>query len=105
MKTIPNSNPTIQTIVSLRTPCVALCPHSGEPQAGSTITIRYTPAAVLLELHAVEEWMKEQQEALDLETFTQRAARDAAAALGVPATVEAHYILRNGLEMIVCARS
>jgi NADPH-dependent 7-cyano-7-deazaguanine reductase QueF len=108
MNTIKNSNPDTQTVVRLSTPCSALCPHSGEPQEGSTLTISYAPAALLLELHAPAEWLQEQAagtEAMDLETLAQRAAKTAAAALGVPASVSAHYVLRGGLEMDVCVQS
>jgi NADPH-dependent 7-cyano-7-deazaguanine reductase QueF len=108
MNTIKNSNPNIETTVRLSTPCAALCPHSGEPQAGSTLAICYTPAAVLLELHAPAEWLQEQSEgteAMDLETLAQRAAQEASRAVGVPVIVEAHYVLRSGLEMDVCTRS
>jgi NADPH-dependent 7-cyano-7-deazaguanine reductase QueF len=108
MNTIKNSNPDIHTTVRLSAPCAALCPHSGEPQAGSVLAICYTPAAVLLELHAPVEWLQEQAagtEAMDLETLAQRAAQEAGKAVGVPVTVEAHYVLRGGLEMDVCTRS
>ncbi|HEU5088543.1 MAG TPA: hypothetical protein VFT99_13900 [Roseiflexaceae bacterium] len=108
MTTLPNSHPDVATLVCLTTPCVALCPHSGEPQAGSTITVRYRPGAALIELHAVQTWLMEQaggSEALDLETLAQRCARWAAACAGVPVTVIARYRLRGDLEMTVCCRS
>jgi NADPH-dependent 7-cyano-7-deazaguanine reductase QueF len=108
MNTIPNSNPGSDTTIELTTPCAALCPHSGEPQAGSTLTIRYRPAAVLLELHAPAQWLQAQaagDEPTDLETLAQKAAHDATAALGVAVEVEARYLLRGGLGMWVCVRS
>lgn len=101
MRTIPNSNPTVPTRITLTTPMHALCPHTGEPQRGSTLAIIYSPAAGLLELHTVEEWLQTQlTEALDVETLTQRAAQAASAAAGVPVSVIARYILRNGLELV-----
>ncbi len=106
MNTIPNANPNVQTRITLTTPIVDLCPHSHEPQAGSTLAIAYSPAALLLELHAVKVWIQTQlTEALDVETFAQRAAQAAAAALGVPVVVTATYKLRNGLELLCECRN
>jgi hypothetical protein len=100
LKTLPNREPTIETRVTLTVPIADLCPHSHEPQAGSTLAISYTVAACILELHAIEEWLPSQcTEAIDLETLCQRAARDAAAALGAEVTATADYQLRNGLRL------
>lgn len=105
MSTITNQHPIIATEVSLTTPIAALCPHSGEPQMGSVVTVAYRPAAVLLELHAVAQWCAEPAtEAMDLETFAQRLAQRAAAALGVAVIVTADYRLAGGLRMRVEVR-
>jgi NADPH-dependent 7-cyano-7-deazaguanine reductase QueF len=108
VKTIPNSNPTVQTTVTLITPYAGACPHSGEPQLGSTISIEYAPADRLLELHAVAEWIapfSAGDEAIDLETVAQRCAVAAAQAVGVPVVVIASYILRNGVRLVCQCRS
>lgn len=102
MQTLPNSHPEIETTVHLTTPYHGACPHSSEPQAGSIITVCYTPADKLLELHAVAQWLRrfsEGTEAIDLETVAQQTAQAAAEALGVPVTIVADYILRNDLRM------
>jgi NADPH-dependent 7-cyano-7-deazaguanine reductase QueF len=100
MNVMPNREPDIQTTVELTTPIADLCPHSHEPQTGSTLTVRYRPSATILELHAVVQWLPSQcAEAIDLETLCQRAARDASAALGVEATAIAHYVLRGGITL------
>lgn len=72
------------------------------------LTISYAPATLLLELHAPAQWLAEQKagtEAMDLETLAQRAAQEASRAVGVPVFIEARYVLRGGLEMVVCVRS
>lgn len=61
----------------------------------------YTPGAVLIELHAIEEYLAELSagsEALDLETVAQMVAMACGAAVG-SCEVRAVYKLRN-LEMI-----
>lgn len=101
IEVIKNSHPETNTTVTLTTPFVGACPHSSEPQAGSTISVTYQPRENLIELHSIENYLKtlaEGSEALDLETVAQlvfMACRDA----GVSAIVEAVYKLRNGLEM------
>lgn len=98
LKTIANSAPRQLTAISLRTPAAALCPHSGEPQPGSTLTIRYTANEQLLDMRAVLVWLATlPHEAIDLETLVQRLATDAASALQTMVTVEGDFILRDGL--------
>jgi NADPH-dependent 7-cyano-7-deazaguanine reductase QueF len=90
------------------TPYHAACPHSGEPQTGSTITVRYAPKDRLIELHAIAQYLAAfsvGDEAVDLETVAQRTARDAGAAVGVPVVVVARYLLRGGLEVVVTCHS
>lgn len=100
MNTIANANPATPTRITLKQPIADLCPHSHEPQIGSSISITYAAADRLLELHAIREWIESQlSEALDVETLTQRAAQAAATALGVPVEVTAHYVLAHNLEL------
>lgn len=92
--------------VALTTPCAGLCPVSGEPREGSTLTLRYQPAAVLIGLDAVALWLGTQtREALDLETLVQRLAHDAAAAAGMAVEAEGAFVLRDGISMTVTAWS
>lgn len=107
LNTIPNTHPELSTRVRLVTPYAGACPHSGEPQPGSTMTLIYTPAALLIELHAVEQYLARfaEGDAIDLETVVQETARDAAAAVGVPVTVIGRFHLRRGLEMVVTCRA
>lgn len=108
MNTIQNAHPEVQTTVELITPYSGACPVSHEPQTGSTITVRYAPAAQLLELHAVQEWLAPfsvGDEAIDLETLAQRLHTAAETALGVPVEVIADYILRNDLRLVCRCQS
>jgi len=88
-------------MVTLTTPFVHACPHSGEPQAGSTVSVTYQPNEYLIELHSVEKYLKtlsEGDDALDLETVVQLVFT-ACQQIGIPAIVKATYKLRNGLEV------
>ena len=101
LNTIKNSHPEIKTVVILTTPFVSACPHSGEPQAGSTISVTYQPNENLLELHSIEKYLQVLSEgdvALDLETVVQLVFT-ACQEIGISASVKAIYKLRNGLEM------
>lgn len=103
MRTIPNSHADIATYITLTTPYTGACPHSGEPQNGSTIAVRYAPKDRLLELHAVTEWLRPLStgtEAMDLETVAQCVAVAARAALDVPVVVIASYVLRDGMRVV-----
>lgn len=103
MKTIANAHPGMSTVVELITPYAGGCPHSGEPQPGTTITVRYAPASLLLELHAVSEWLAPfatGDEAIDLETLAQRLHAAAHEALGVPVEIITDYHLRNGMKLL-----
>jgi NADPH-dependent 7-cyano-7-deazaguanine reductase QueF len=100
LKTITNSNPQQLTALALRTSVQGLCPHSTEPQEGSTLTVHYTAGAQLLDIRAVLAWLAAlPHEAVDLETLVQRLAADAAAALDTSVTVEGDFILRDGLTL------
>ncbi len=52
---IPNGYPTLTMRVRLTYPFAQLCPISGEPQPGSTITISYNAGALLLETKALRQ--------------------------------------------------
>jgi NADPH-dependent 7-cyano-7-deazaguanine reductase QueF len=100
LKTIANSAPQQSTTIFLRTPVAALCPHSGEPQQGSTLSVQYTAGTTLLDMRAVLVWLAAlPHEAMDLETLVQRLAAAAATALQATVTVEGDFILRDGLAL------
>lgn len=85
LKTIENAHPElaphIEHIVSLP----ILCNKSQNPAAGSTLTIAYTAGARILELFALEEYIKAYNGhtvVRDMEFFVQVIALDCAKALG-----------------------
>ena len=103
IETIPNRYPNLDTTVTLTTPFVNACPHSGEPQPGSTVSVIYQPKGKLIELHGVEKYLAKLaggDEALDLETVAQLVAMAAWETLGESVKVEANYKLRDDLEMV-----
>src|SRR3954463_13692104 len=57
LATIPNGYPALTTRVRLTYPFAQLCPVSGEPQPGSTITISYNVGALLLETKALRQYL------------------------------------------------
>lgn len=104
MDTIPNNAGAVTVEIAIVLP--VLCQHAGEPQPGSTLTWRYVAAGALLALDACRAWPEAQMaEPLDLETLTQRAASDAAAALGVSVAAVGRYILRDGTVLTCHATS
>lgn len=105
IETIPNRYPGLNTTVTLTTPFVAACPHSGEPQPGSTVSVTYQPKEKLIGLRAVKAYLDELargDDPLDLETVVQLVAMACGEAVG-PVEVEAVYKLRDGLEMVCSA--
>jgi hypothetical protein len=99
IKTIDNRKPQVSITVTLTTPIAAICPYSHEPQNGSYISITYQPQDKLIELHAVEEFIKELgqgTEAIDLETVVQLLAIECQ---DIPVYIKAFYKLKNNLEM------
>lgn len=104
MQTLPNRHPNIALRVRIQTPYSGACPVSGEPQPGSWIAVEYAPGEVILGFDAVARHLPTYAtEATDVEAVAQMLARDASVALGVPVNVEAHYILRGGIELHVNA--
>ncbi len=104
--TLPNRNPNISTDVRIKTPYSGACPHTGMPLAGSWIAVSYTPGAYILGLNSVALHLPSYAtEAIDVETVAQMLARDCAEALGVHVTVEAYYLLREGIELWAVCQS
>ena len=99
LKTI--KNPTISKLTKqtneVQVP--ALCPKTGHPIAGSTLTITYIPKEELLEFYSLNEYVTSfigSNEVRDLELFTQVVARDCHQVLGVQVSVTGKFILNIG---------
>ena len=76
-----------------------LCPKTGNPTAGSTLTITYIPKEELLEFYSLNDYVASfigSNEVRDLELFTQVVARDCREVLGVKVSVIGKYILNIG---------
>ncbi len=81
-----------------------LCPKTGNPIKGSTLTITYVPKEKLLELYSLNEYVAAfigSREVRDLELFTQVVARDCHAILGVEVSVVGKFVLNIG-QTLVC---
>jgi 7-cyano-7-deazaguanine reductase len=81
-----------------------LCPKTGNPTAGSTITITYAPQQKILEIYSLREYVSSfigSQEVRDLELLTQVIARDCHDILDVPVSVIGRYILNVG-QTVIC---
>ena len=81
-----------------------LCPKTGNPITGSSITITYVPDKKLLEFYSLNEYIASfigSNEVRDLELLTQVMARDCREVLGVEVTVVGKYILNIG-QTVTC---
>ena len=101
LATIPNGYPTLTTRVRLTYPFAQLCPISGEPQPGSTITISYNAGALLLETKALRQYLasfagENPYGVRDLEQAAQVIALACADLLGIRVDVSALYHLNIG---------
>lgn len=82
----------------------SMCPKTGNPISGSTLTIAYEPDQKLLEIYSLNEYIASfiaSQEVRDLELFTQVVARDCHEALGVRVLVIGKYVLNVG-QTVIC---
>ncbi len=82
----------------------SLCPKTGNPITGSTLTIIYSPDKKLLEIYSLNEYIASfigSNEVRDLELLTQVIARDCRDALNVKVSVVGRYILNIG-QPIIC---
>jgi len=111
--TMPNLLPTVRTLEVHRLPLVGLCPRSGNPQLGSTITICYRPRTVVLEVYALHRYLQsfvggktiDGVQIRDMEQTIQRITVDSAAVLGVPVRVRADLVLQQGQELLLRCRA
>lgn len=104
LKTI--DNPTIATLTKQthEVDVPPLCPKTGNPTAGSTITITYAPQRKLLEIYSLREYVASfigSQEVRDLELLTQVIARDCHNVLEIQVSVIGRYVLNVG-QTIIC---
>jgi 7-cyano-7-deazaguanine reductase len=86
----------------------ACCPISGNPQPGSTLTIRYEPRERILEVAALRAYIDSYVGGHDgvrsMEGMIQQIAADVAAAVSVNVCVEADLIIEPGQRMrLKCA--
>ena len=101
LATIANGYPALTMRVSLAFPFAQLCPISGEPQPGSTITIKYSASALLLETKALRQYLASfagynVHGVRDLEEAAQVIAQACATILHTSVHVHAEYYLNIG---------
>jgi len=81
-----------------------LCPKTGNPISGSTLTITYIPREKLLEVYSLNEYVASfigSNEVRDLELLTQVVARDCHSVLGVHVSVMGRFVLNIG-QTVIC---
>jgi Enzyme related to GTP cyclohydrolase I len=103
LKTITNPSISKLTKQTNEVQVPSLCPKTGNPIAGSTLTISYIPKEELLEFYSLNEYITSfigSNEVRDLELFTQVVARDCHEALGVKVSVTGKFILNIGQTLI-----
>jgi 7-cyano-7-deazaguanine reductase len=82
----------------------SLCPKTGNPISGSTLTITYIPKEKLLEVYSLNEYVASfigSNEVRDLELLTQVVARDCHSVLGVHVSVIGRFVLNIG-QTVIC---
>ncbi len=104
LKTIKNPNVSKLTKQINEVQVPPLCPKTGNPITGSSLTITYIPNEELLEFYSLNEYIAsfiDSQEVRDLELFTQVVARDCHEVLGVKVSIIGKFILNIG-QTLVC---
>ncbi|SRR6266540_2536622 len=104
LKTIDNPKISNLTKQTHEVDVPSLCPKTGNPITGSTLTISYVPDQKLLEIYSLNEYVASfigSQEVRDLELLTQVVGRDCYNVLGVQVSVIGKYILNVG-QTIIC---
>ncbi|MEP7137377.1 MAG: hypothetical protein ABI904_20830 [Chloroflexota bacterium] len=104
IKTINNPKVSKQTKQIHEVEIPPLCPKTGNPTKGSTLTITYAPSDLMLEVYSLNEYIASfigSNETRDIELFTQVVARDCHAALGVDVSVVGRFILNIG-QVVIC---
>mgnify|MGYP001613945954 CR=1 FL=1 len=81
-----------------------LCPRTGNPVEGSTITIGYQPDTRLLEVYSLRDYIAGfagSESVRDLEQLICVVAHDCRLALGVPVVVQGNFVLHIG-QTVIC---
>lgn len=107
LRTQALTGPDVRTIQSHTVALPACCPVSGNPRDGSTLTLIYRPADVVLEVYSVGQLLRrfvggwagtERYPAeRNMEGMIRLLAQMAADAVGVRVTARAHLVLDAGL--------
>lgn len=103
LKTIQNPNISRLVKQTHEVEVPPLCPKTGNPIAGSTLTITYIPNNELLEVYSLNEYVASfigSPEVRDLELLTQVVARDCHQVLGTKVNVTGKFILNIGQTLI-----
>jgi 7-cyano-7-deazaguanine reductase len=107
-RTMPNERPGVRATVTHRIPLPRCCPVSGNPQPGSELVIRYRPGTNVLELYALDRYVRSfvggRGEVRSMETMIQQIAQDCAGVLGVRVRVRAVLVLQPS-SMTLSARA
>lgn len=85
-----------------------LCPRTGNPIEGSTITIAYGPGESLLEVYSLRDYIAGfvgSEEVRDLERLVCVVARDCAGVLDTSVAVQGNFRLNIGQVVICKSRS
>ena len=104
LKTIDNPKISKLTKQTHEVEVPPLCPKTGNPIAGSTLTVTYIPKKHLLEVYSLNEYVASfigSNEVRDIELLTQVVARDCRNVLGVPVTVIGKFVLNIG-QTVIC---
>jgi NADPH-dependent 7-cyano-7-deazaguanine reductase QueF len=107
MRTMPNERPNVATVMRHILDLPPCCPVSGNPQPGSTLTIRYCPAATVLEVYGLAAHIKRfiggsPDGIRNMETMIQQIALDCAAMINVPVSVRADLVLDTQQLTMTC---
>lgn len=96
LQAVDNQNPAMQMVQRHIVTIPSLCPATGNPQPGSTLSVTYIPQSKLLELYSLTEYVRSfvgHETVRDIEYFAQTFAQDCADVLGVSVTVRAKFVL------------
>lgn len=96
IQTVANQNPIMPMVQRHLVNLPSLCPATGNPQPGSTLTVTYLPEGRLLELYSLTEYVQSfigHSTVRDIEHFAQTLAQDCADVLGVAVNVRTHFVL------------
>jgi 7-cyano-7-deazaguanine reductase len=105
LQTVGNQNPDMQMVQRHLVNIPPLCPATGNPQPGSTLSVTYIPKSTLLELYSLSEYVHSfvgHETVRDIEYFAQTFAQDCADVLGVSVSVRANFVL--DIEQVVKLR-